>query len=217
MSASTYDPDSWLLSLQRALGEQVKSDINQAFKDGNGDDAGEQAFEVILDWPESDDVAKFVQLKRTVIHIAVDDIANSPLGMGDGIVSGAEVTTTDPDTVTLHEGFGHIVNFDVGVWASDLSGGHTSRMLAYQTFQQLFGTGMGKERVRAATQGVEIIRFNGGRFITDRVNDVRVFRIIDTELVVRVYSRVVSSDPVVIVDTEPVQEPDLEIDGLHLT
>lgn len=36
---------------------------------------------------------------------------------------------------------------------------------------------------------IEILNFTGGRFITDRINDIDVYRLIDSSLDVRVFSR----------------------------
>ena len=215
MSSVQYDPANWLLSLHRALADQLRDEINE-YVQAAGNPVGLQAYEVVMDWPEADDVADYVQLPKTVIHIATDDIDNRRLGFGDGITKGVEDTTGDPDTVTHYEGNEHVVNFDVGVWASDKSGGSSARMVVYQMLYKLFGTEAGKRRVREKTQGVEIIRFNGGRFIVDRIGDVRIYRLIDAELVARVHSST-QLDTATIVDMEPEQDPDLEIDGSPIT
>lgn len=212
----SFDADNWLVSLNRALSSAVLVEIDAAFADNLNNDAGLEAFQVVFDWPESSQVAEFVQLPKTVIHFAVDDIDNRLLGLGENQVAATEDLVVDPDTVTWEEAQCHIVNYDIGVWASDKSGGHTSRLVVYQMLQSLLNTEIGKRKLREATGGVEVMRFNGGRFITDRINDVRIFRVIDAELVVRVYSRAVDT-PVAIVDMEPVQEPDVEIDGLPIT
>lgn len=212
---STYNPDNWLISMQRALAAYVKSEIDKLINVG-GDDKGLEIYDVVFDSAEADDIPRYVQEKKTVIYFTLDDIDHRLLGMGDNLVNATENISGDPDTVTWEEGQAHLLNYDVGVMATDVSGGATARLQVMQALQQILNTTVGKKKLWEDTEGVQVIRFQGGRFIRDRISDVRVYRVIDAELVVQVFSRVFL-DPAVIVDTEPVQEPDVEIDGFPIT
>jgi hypothetical protein len=101
------------------------------------------------------------------------------------------------------------------VWASDQSGGSTSRLIAYEILDKAFGGEMAKRKCMEATQGVELISFMGGRFVMDSINDIRIFRIVNAELVVRVYSR--KDGSALIVPDSITQVPVLTIPPLAIT
>ena len=216
MSITEFNPDQWLTSLQRALKDYTLREINNSVMAG-ATPSGLDTYEVVYDWPDAFELAKDAKLEKTIIHFAIDDIANTIIGLGDNVYNTVEENRNEPnsDLVRLHEGQCHEVNFDVGVWASDQSGGATARLVVYETLQKIFGTEIGKRKVRSAID-VEVRRFNGGRFITDRISDLRVFRLIDTELVARVYSREID-EPLVIIDQEPVVTSTVTIGGETIT
>lgn len=211
-----FDPLQWVSSLQRSLKEYIEDEINNAVTDGalpTPNPIGLQAFDVILDFPVSAEGARSADFPKTIIHLEIDDIENRKLGFGTDIVQ-AEYVEGDvdtPATLVEKEAMGHIVNFDVGVWASDLSGGSSSRLLAYEILERIFGGNLAREKCATATGGVEILTFDGGRFVPDVINDIRVFRIVDCTLRVRVYSRKDSGD--LIVADEITQDPHLTIDN----
>lgn len=211
--STQFQADNWLVTLHRALSEYVSTEIDEYVQAG-GNPAGLEAYDIVFDWPEADDISQESRLKKTIIHFVIDDIDNRRLGFGSGEVKSVETLNNEPDadTVQYFAGQGHVVNWDVGVWASDESGGSTARLVVYQMLQRILGTEIGRKKLHDATSGIEIIRFNGGRFITDRINDVRVYRIVDSELVARVYSSI-SDQPQVIVDQEPEVDGSYEIDG----
>lgn len=218
MSVTEFNPDQWLTSLHRGLADYVRSEIDKFIKDNVDADVGLDVYEIDMDWPESSEVPRDIQLEKTLIHFVVDDIENTKLGFGRDVVNASEVlqAAPEPDYINWEQARMHVVNYDVGVWASDQSGGSTSRLVTYQMLDRIFGGDYARRQFRAATKGIEIIRFNGGTFITERVNDIRVFRIIDCELVVRVFSRVKLEDEVI--TEEIVQAPDLEtFDGLPVS
>lgn len=211
-----HDPTNWLPSAQRVLEEYTLAQIDAAVM-VSGNPSGLEAYDVVFDWPDAAAMAKEAKLPKTIIHFAIDDIDNIRVGLGRNAAGSFEVDNAEPagDTVTYSEAMWHQLNFDVGVWASDQSGGVTSRLVVYQTLFQMFGTDTARRATRLATD-LEILRFNGGRFITDRINDLRVFRIIDCELVVRVASRTLDG-PYIITDKEPQVNPAFEIDDLPIT
>lgn len=186
-STYLYDPDNWLISLHRSLREYILRGFKNSVKNGNGDSIGDQVYQVEFDFPGSDQLARLMPLQKTLIHFVVDDIENPILGFGDAVVS----RTPDPTNTYMieEEAVPHVVNYDVGIWASDDSGGSTARLEAYQVLNSLFSGPLAMNGCRVQTGGVEIRSFVGGRFIIETINDVPVFRTVDTTLVVRVYER----------------------------
>ena len=135
-------------------------------------------------------------MHRTVIHFEIDDIQSRIIGFGDNIFQ----RTYDPDagTVTGRTGEMHMINMDVGIWASDASGGTTARLRAKQILQNALGGASGITKLRNFTDGgdgmLEIRSFSGGRFVLDKINDQMVYRMAECTLVLRVYSRVPLDD-----------------------
>lgn len=205
----TYDPDNWLVSLQRTIKEFLQDALD------------ENLWQIVMDFPESDDLPHLLGEDKILVHLAVDDIENHKLGYGDDVISIVENPPEGPPpapagTVDESEGHMHIVNFDVGIWAYDKSGGVTLRLETYQMLTSLLHGARAYQTFKDETEGVEILRFNGGRWVTDRVGGTRVFRTVDSELVVRVYSRKLTVDAASLID-EIVQEPGLTIDGNPIT
>lgn len=189
---ATYNEADWLPSLFRSLSDFVSIEINKWVKDGNNQNAGLEVYEISFDFPAAFDDPALVPLRNadgrpvTLIHFVVDDIDNMPVGIGSNEIK----ETVDEDTyiVTTQEAEAHVVNFDVGIWATDASGGSSSRLVAYQMLSRLFGPPSAREHFQSVTGGVEIMSFRGGRMIQETVNDIRVYRVIDCTLVARVYS-----------------------------
>jgi hypothetical protein len=120
-------------------------------------------------------------------------------------------------TVTPQEAGWHQINFDVGIWTSDKAGGTTARMRAYQILNNLLHGSLGQKAFDASADGgdgrVEILRWDGGRFITETINDVPTYRSIDGVLEVRVFSRT----PRIIAPPVPAIEEILQAPGLVIT
>jgi len=188
---ATYDPDVdvWLLTLTRALKDYVSDGFNSLSSSGNGLDA----YDVVFGYPDSSDPLFQAELVKTIIHLEVDDITDIPLGFGDNMVN--EIIAPVSGNIfqtTQEEALCKLVNFDVGVWASYQSGGSTSRMVAYQVLSKLF-TGAGAfSNAKEAMGGVEIRSFQSGLFVVDAAGDINVFRIVGSDLIVRVYVKRVS-------------------------
>jgi hypothetical protein len=81
------------------------------------------------------------------------------------------------------------LNFDVGVWAFQEAGGGTARMEAQETLKQLFIGNQADLDLAAATNGIHVLSFSGGRHITDTINGQPVWRAMDMTLIVRVCGR----------------------------
>ena len=205
-----FNPDKWLTSAFNLLEDAVKSAVNGYVLDNTNADAGLQVYEISMDWPSAAESATFVPMDKTIIHFVIDEINSEKLGIGPNEVAIRVVEPTPAPgpvgTITSEHGRVHLLNFDVGIWASDKSGGSSNRLEAWEMLDKLFNPW---RNIRFA-DGVEIIHYNGGRFVTETINDVRVFRTVGSELVVRVYSRDLG-DPDVIVEGVD-QAPELVID-----
>lgn len=210
--ADQFLASDWLVSCFASLTDYINGEIDNAIKNDVNGNAGLQVYKLVMDFPTSEEVPENAQLEKTVIHLAIDDIDNRRLGFGESFVKAEIVEPTVPDagTITNHEAQWHEINFDVGVWASDESGGSSSRLRAYQMLHSILGTEEAKRRCFDTTGGIEIRRFNNGRFIIEKPNDIRLFRIVGAELVIRVASDHVAA-AVEIVDEEPIQQQDVEI------
>lgn len=181
MPQTLYNPDLWLESLSRALQDYVANAFNSTL------------YQVEMSFPDTVNMAKETPLRKVLIHLEQDDEEDPTMGFGE---PGKEVytkTSIDPapetGTVLLHEAAMHLVNYDVGVWSSAETGGETTRMRAQRVLKTLFVGNSAKLRAKATMGGVEIVSFNGGRHLLDRINDVPVWRAMDMTLVVRVFSR----------------------------
>lgn len=211
-----FSPDAWMTSLIDSLQDYVSSEIDNYIIDPNGFPIGLHVYEVVMEYVEADDLPITAEFDKTIIHFDVDDSDNKPIGMGTGETSSTEAVQPDGSTlVTSWEARSHVVNFDVGVWATDISGGPTSRTRAYEMLDYILNGQAAKQRCFDATGGVEIRFYNSGRFVKETINDIRVFRMVGAELEVRVFSRNVAATET-IVDGEPVEQPNLEIGGVPL-
>lgn len=208
----TFNPDAWLTSLFDAMTDYIESGVNAAVLDSDDAPVGSTVYNVVMAEPAADDLPFDTENDKTIIHFEIDDIQNKRLGFGDGFVAATttEADDANPATETPQEAVEHVVNFDVGIWATDKSGGVTARLRAYEILDKLLSGDVARVNCRTQTAGVEIRSFMNGRFVKDTINDVRVFRMVGAELVVRVYSRNVANTAT-IVDEEPVMEPDLVI------
>ena len=199
----TFNPEQWLESMTRTLKSYVVDTINAP-----------NIYDVVMEFPGSQIDASKLPLEKTVIHFEIDDIDEQPLGMGD-TPARWNYAAGDVQPQWAHI---HVVNFDVGIWASDRSGGTTSRMRARQWLTRLFQIPEGAERLRNYSDGddgvLEVLSFSGGRFVPDSSNDVRMWRLVDSSVVIRVFSRTPMED----VETGPAieeidQAPNLTIIG----
>lgn len=177
MSALLYDPDNWLLSTMRALDDYVR------------DTLADPDVEIEMNFPDLATLEKKMPLDKALVHFQLDDMDDPVLGFG---IPGKDVLDeTDPANPRYkkHEAALHNLNFDVGVWVSAEMGGGTKQMLLVQRLKNMFSTATGKIRFNTVTQGLNIVSFDGGRNVLDRINDVPVWRTLDMTLIVRCVSR----------------------------
>jgi hypothetical protein len=215
-----YSPEDFIESTIRVLKEYLEDRFHRSVSD-RGQYVGENAYEVVSQFPGPDLDIRMMPMHRTIIHFEIDDISSDLLGFGDNIFG----ETYDPAThmVTGREGQVHEINLDVGIWASDASGGITSRSRAKQILQHSLGGAGGIERMREFSDGgegtIDIMNFSGGRFVVDRIGDMQVFRMIECTLILRVFSRSPLEDAQVGPAIEEIiQDPDLKIsdDGVFV-
>lgn len=199
---TNFIPEKWLETATRGIKDYVEANINT------------RIYDVRMEFPGADLDANKMPLRKSIIHFEIDDMIDAPIGLGDRpmVDNYNEVDeTVNPQWAAMHR-----INFDVGIWSSDDSGGTTARMRGKQELQRLFGFPSSIDALRAATDGgdgvVEILRYSGGTFTVDRINDVRVFRMVNGELEVRVFSRTPLQEPVQAIE-EIVQSSGLTILG----
>jgi hypothetical protein len=197
-----YDPEIWLESATRCLKEYTEAGFDAAVQDDQSHDSGLEVFTIVMEFPSDEMILDLLPNKQSMVHFELDDIQDYSLGFGDNTA----VSLYDPvlHTVTQQEGRRHQLNFDVGIWSWDKSGGTTARLRARQILTNLFTGAQASDALRAFTDGndgqLEILNFSGGHFTTEAVNDVRVFRQINSTLEIRVFSRT----------PNPIIEPSIE-------
>jgi len=212
VTSYVYDPEIWLESTIRGIKGYAMDFFDKAIQTAQGP-VGLQAYEIVMEFPGPLLDARKVPMRKTVIHFEIDDIISQPAGMSNSLV-----WTFDPDTNTTmaQEPIYHRMLWDVGIWASDASGGTTSRARAMQILNNAFGGLIGSRALCTFTRGVDgqvdVLRYSGGRFLMDRINDVGVYRMTDATLEVGVYSRTPADQaftaPAII---NIFQDPNLEI------
>lgn len=190
-----FNPDRWATSLFESLQEYIADNIHEVY-------------DVVMGYPDAEEVGKQMPLPKTLIHFEIDDPRQVPFGLGDNVVN--NVYNEGAGTVEQWEAHCHEVRIDVGVWASVESGGVSARLEARQDLDRLFNGPTARENLMTHTDGVELLSFTGGQFVTDKINDLPVFRIVDMELRVRVFSRT-TKVPIPFID-EVDQSPGLVID-----
>jgi hypothetical protein len=176
-----YNPEKWMETTLRVLKEYVEDNVNT------------RIYNVVMEFPGSIVDAGKLPIPKTIIHFELDAVDSGPVGFGDGKFADnydAATQTIAPQYATVN-----VLTFDVGIWASDRSGGTTARMRARQALEFLFGVnGGGLSKLMDYSDngdgGLEILSFSGGRFVLDSsTRDFRLYRMVDCQLVIRVFSR----------------------------
>lgn len=192
----TYNPEIWLESAIHELESYVTDGFNKSVLDNGGNPVGDSVYEIVMEFPgaaldESDN-----PLQRTLIHFEVDDPGDRILGLGEN--NFADNYHSGTNTVNPQYAGLHLINFDVGIWSSAKAGGTTARIRARQILYDLLGSPKGKMAIQDFTDGgdgrLEIIDYAGGQFSRDTINDIPIFRMINSSLTVRVFSRTKVAD-----------------------
>lgn len=175
MSPVQVNPDEVIVSTFRALKDYVEL---------NAKDAG--AYEFIWSYPSSEALRKTIPLKKPIVYFEISDIENPIFGFGANVFQG-EVNETTGQSIE-YEATQHIFEFDVGVFASAVSGGATSRLVAWQMLRTLF-CGAQPYFWAQEDHGFEILSFQGGTNIMDSINDQEVYRTENLSLRVQAFGR----------------------------
>ena len=205
MSGYEYDPDSPIVSTVRSLKAHV-----EALVAADTQLAG--VTEVEMSFPDTTVWTKDQPLGKTIIHFDIDDQENPVIGFGR--VGKSTFVPGDPEGTVGHELFQeatrHMINFDVGIWASAQSGGHTKRLEVREMLTKAFASAGGRKAFNEATGGLQVARFEGGEDVIDRINDLPLWRTAAMTLVLDVFGRITPEIP----DTVPLsigQDPHLTI------
>lgn len=191
---AAIDPDEWVVSLFRALKNYVRQNSSTVY-------------EIRFDFPGTEDLQDLMPLPKTIIHFEIDDHNELRLGLGDQVVS-ATYDDFAPGYISEDEVQQHLINFDVGIWASAKSGGVTARLKAFQLLCDIFSGPQNFLEVRDVV-GCEIVSFTGGSFIRDIVNDIPLYRVANITLILRVFARRrITPVPYI---SEIIQEPGIRI------
>jgi hypothetical protein len=191
----TFDPTAWVTSATRALEDYVRSVVDESF-------------EVQMAFPDTEKMSKAIPFPKTIIHFDQEDVSNPLLGLGRNYVD--EEYDETLGTVVLTEAQKFMLSFDVGVWASEASGGATNRMVALEQLTSAFCGPAANLACMARTEGIDIISFGGGRNIIDTINDIPVWRTTDMMLRLRVFAFKLIPPEFYIQGVE--QDPGVEVD-----
>jgi hypothetical protein len=89
----------------------------------------------------------------------------------------------------------------------------TARLRAYQTLCNLFLGSQAITKLREATNGgdgqLDIVRFSGGKFLSETINDIRVMRVVNCSLIICVFSR--TPNPIITPTIEDIIQDQTEI------
>lgn len=195
-----FNPDKWMTSMMRSLEAYVEAGLLLT-------GAATDPYEVEMSYPPPELLSQRMPLKRTLIHLEVEEPDQVFFGLGDNKVN----VIVDEDTGTIEEWEAHCheVTVNVGIWASVESGGPSARMEARQDLDALFNGPIAFKNFMTQ-QGMEILSFTGGRHVTDVLADAPVFRTVDLVLRLRVFSR--SKETTTYIDSVT-QAPELTIDS----
>lgn len=201
-----YDPEKWFETTMRTLKDYVEANVNT------------RIYDVVMEFPGATVDSEKLPMKKSIIHFELDALDSGPLGFGDG--SFRDNYNATDQTIQPQYAEMQVLTLDVGVWASDSSGGLTARMRARQSLEFLFGMNNGgiKRLQDFSDNGdgrIEILSFTGGRNIQDsNTNGIRLYRMVDCQLVVRVFSRTpISIQPPIPTLEDHTQDPNLQVLG----
>lgn len=169
---TALDPEKWVEGFFAAIKDYVTVNTDALY-------------DVRFSFP-GNDLDELQPPPKTIIHFEIDDHENPKFGFGENVVDGVYddtlLTTTDFEAQT------HMLNLDVGIWASQKSGGVNARLKAFQHLVDLFCGPSAFQLVRN-TYGFEIVSFDGGSFVRDSVADIPLWRVAGMTLIVRIFGK----------------------------
>lgn len=194
ISSIPVGAEPWLEKLYRNL----KAFLITAIGDNS------EFYDLVEGFPPISTFTVRLPLEKVIIHFDIDDVHNPELGFGENIVD--SIYNLANQTLNPVEASWHTVNFDIGVWASQGSGGSTARLRAYQILCDLFVGSSARQAFREQT-GIEILDFTGGKFTQEDINELPIWRVMNMTLVVRVFSQKVANVPIPYVSDSVFVEP----------
>jgi hypothetical protein len=195
MAQELFNPDKHLTSTIRALSDYITNAFDAAI------------VLVRAEFPPPDGWE--TPLAQVLVHLELDDDAPQPVGFGT-FQRATYNAVTQMSVIEEATAWYHL-NFDVGVWAFQEAGGATARMEVQETLKRLFIGNQADLDLAAATNGIHVLSFSGGRHVTDTINGQPVWRAMDMTLNVRVCGR--RTYPARAALTGFSQAPALVIDG----
>lgn len=196
-----FNPDQPFVSFFNALKAYIEANIDT------------DIYEIVPSYPDVTEMTKKTPFPKTLIHFDIDDPQQRFFGFGDNIVDSQYVEyDEDSDlagTVIESEAHCHEVALDFGIWASIENGGPSARLSGRDDLDRIFNGPQARAACLAATDGLDVMSFTGGRNFTDKINDLTVFRMVGIELRIKFYSRK-RNEPGPFLDTI-VQNPTLTV------
>lgn len=206
-----FNPEQHMTSTVRALKEYTFNGFNNAVLNDLAQPSGDEVYDVIMEFPPTEMILRRFPEARVIIHFEIDDIRDYVLGLGENTAK--SVYDSILHEVHEQEGRRHEIDFDVGIVASDESGGVTARLVAYEILCNLFAGSQAITKLREATDNgdgaLELLRFSGGHFVSEDMNDIRVARMINCILTIRVFSR--TPNPIIQPSIEDIFQDQTEI------
>lgn len=189
MTDYSYDPVEWLVTTMRQLRLYTADRLGELA-------ALEDIVTVEIGFPDTSVWTKTSPLDTVLVHFELDDEDDSPLGFGKPGVSeivtvteGEEEEAEEFEAELFSEAARHRLNFDVGIWVSAEMGGKTKLWETRQALKNLYATVTGREAFNIATEGLNVVGFDGGRDALDRINDLPVWRTIGITMMLDVFSK----------------------------
>jgi hypothetical protein len=180
----------------------------RSLKDYLEDNLDTDIYDLVMSYPSVDTLQKKMPEPQVIIHFDIADPNQVFFGLGENLVNNEYQEPAG--TVVEWEAHMHEITMDVGIWSSIPAGGPSGRMTAYEDLAKLFTGPHARDALMTATNGIELLHFAGGRNITDNIGDIDVFRMVDVELRLRVFSR--TKLPAVPYIHSADQDPGLTID-----
>lgn len=178
-----YDPTTPISSAFRALHDYVSVKMPVYASDfADPDLRSKRIYDLVMEFPGAS-VLKYMPLPRTLIHFALDDMESPRVGFGSESI--IDLYDEDTGIIRGYEPTWDVLNFDVGVWATDRSGGVSSRLEAIEYLRELFNSNSARIQLFQETGGVNVTRWSGGRNAQDTINDIDVYRYVGATLEIR--------------------------------
>lgn len=181
MSSYAFDgEEDWLEGAIRAL----KGFLNEVLN------VGTASYEIITGFPPDEIFGdRRMPLENVLIHVDIDDINNPIFGFGDTVLlNESQYDFPTANEMTPVEAQQHVINYDIGIWATEKAGGDTARLRVYQRLTHSL-SGTEAYKIFATKTGTQIRNFYGGHFIVDTINDIKVWRVANVTLSVVLFNK----------------------------